>query len=388
MPWKEKTPVDLRMEFMTRLGQGERMTDLCREYGISRKTGHKLKNRYEELGVTGLLDQSRAPKHVPHKTAPEVAELLIGERRRHPAWGPKKLKDVLEKRLGHALPSASTIGSILFREGLVERRAARRRYRSKPTQLSEALAPNDIWCVDYKGQFRLGDQSYCYPLTVTDQCSRYLLCCDGMPAIDEEQARASLATVFRSKGLPLMMRSDNGTPFASTGLKGLTKLSVFWLRLGIRLERTRPAHPQDNGRHERMHRTLKMSTTRPARSNLLQQQEAFDSFVHEFNHDRPHEALDMKRPAQLYMPSSRPYPEHLPEPDYRLCDDVIQVTSRGNIHLPRRSSLYLSTALAGQPIGIREEQDGRWLLCFIDIDLGHVDSANAFIPLAPPPATN
>jgi len=279
VPWKATKPVDLKMEFIARLRAGERITDLCREYGISRKTGHKLVNRVERLGACGLEEQSRAPKHIPHRTPPEVVQLILATKRRRQTWGPKKLKDELERQLGHVLPATSTIASILDRNGLVDKRKYRPRHTPRPTTLRQALAPNDVWCIDYKGQFRLGDGSYCYPLTVTDQYSRYLLGCEGMSAINDEAARDACAEIFRTHGLPLAMRSDNGVPFASTGLAGLTKLSVYWLRLGIALERIRPAHPQDNGQHERMHRTLKRETTRPARSNLLQQQERFDAFV-------------------------------------------------------------------------------------------------------------
>jgi transposase InsO family protein len=373
--------MDLRMEFMARLNKGERMTDLCVEYGISRKTGHKLKRRYAELGVAGLADQSRVPKHIPHRTPPEIVKLVITERRKHTNWGPRKLKDVLEQRLGRVLPSASTLGGILVRAGLTERRRRRSHHHPRPTARTAANAPNDVWCVDYKGQFRLGDQSYCYPLTVTDQHSRFILGCEGMAAIDEDQARDSFEMLFRSYGLPMVMRSDNGVPFASTGLAGLSKLSAYWMRLGIMPERIRPGHPQDNGQHERMHRTLKRETTRPPRANLLQQQEVFDAFVEEFNQERPHEALEMKRPAQVYSLSTRPYPDPLPEPDYSTYDDVIHVTSSGGIRLPRRKQLYLSVALSNQPVGVREEDDGRWLVSFMHLDLGHIDHNNSFSPL-------
>ena len=383
MPWKGKSPVDLRMEFIARLKSGERMTELCVEYGISRKTGHKLSKQFDEFGVQGLFDRSRAPRHIPHKTPPEVAELVVAERLRHPTWGPRKLKEVLEQRLGHAFPAASTLGDILLRRGLVERRKGRRRHRPQPTKLRLAAAPNDVWCIDYKGQFRLGDQSYCYPLTVTDQHSRYVLGCEGMAAIDEDQARECLASIFSEHGLPLVMRSDNGPPFASTGLAGLTKLSVFWMRLGITPERIRPAHPEENGQHERMHRTLKRETTRPARTNLLRQQEAFDTFVREFNTTRPHEALEMKRPADVYRKSSRPYPERLTELTYPTHDDVVDVYGNGLLYLSRTRRPYLSAALAGQPVGVREEGDGRLLISFMHIDLGHVEKDDSFTPTNP-----
>jgi transposase InsO family protein len=377
--------VDLKIEFIARLRAGERMTDLCREYGISRNTGHKLLSRVERFGASGLEEQSRAPKHIPHKTPPEMVKLILAERRRHPNWGPKKLKDLLERRLGHALPAASTIGGVLVRNGLVERRKYRPRYKARPTTLRQALAPNDVWCIDYKGQFRLGDGSYCYPLTVTDQYSRYLLGCEGMSAISDEAAREACTEIFLTYGLPLAMRSDNGVPFASTGLAGLTKLSVYWLRLGIVLERIRPAHPQDNGQHERMHRTLKRETTRPARNNLLQQQERFDAFVEEFNRDRPHEALEMKRPADLYQPCSRRCPAKLPELSYPTHDDVLRVSRYGQLRLSRHRQVRLSAALADEYVGVRELDDGRWLVSFANIDLGYVGPGRAFTPLTSHP---
>lgn len=378
MPWKEKRPMDLRMEFMARLHRGERMTDLCVEYGISRKTGHKLKNRYDALGPVGLEDQPRAPKCIPHKTPPELVEVVVSERRAHPTWGPRKLKAVLEQRLGHTLPAASTLGDILVREKLVEHKKIRPRGQAQPTGLSVAQAPNDGWSIDYKGQFRLGDGSYCYPLTLTDQYSRYILGCDGMAAIDEEQARASCELVFRAYGLPAVMRSDNGVPFASVGLAGLTKLSVYFMRLGIKLERIRPSHPEENGRHERMHRTLKRETTRPARHNLLQQQEAFESFVEEFNERRPHEALSMQCPAQVYQKSARRYPDVLPEPAYPTHDDTLPVNHKGYVSLRRGRRIYLSAALSGQLVGVREEDADRWLVSFLNLDLGHIEPGGGF----------
>ena len=384
MPWKAKRPMDLKVEFISRLNAGERMTDLCVEYGIARKTGHKLKKRYDEQGVLGLEERSRAPKHIPHKTPSELAEIIVAERRRHPSWGPKKLKDILERRLGRRMPTSSTIGNLLDRCGLIERRKVRVRHKSAATHLREAKGPNDLWAVDYKGQFRMGDRSYCYPLTVTDQFSRYIVGCDAMSAIGDESAREAFEYIFREHGLPQAIRSDNGVPFASTGLAGLTKLSAYWLRLGIALERIQPGHPEENGRHERMHRTLKRETARPARAHLLQQQECFDTFVEDFNQNRPHEALNMKRPAELYQPSVRPYPKTLPELTYPTYDDVLSVSRRGFIHVARRQ-VYLSCALAEQQVGIREEDDGRWLVSFAHLDLGHVETNHAFRPISAVP---
>jgi transposase InsO family protein len=389
MPWKGRDPVDLRLEFVARVRRGERITDLCREFGISRKTGHKLKKRFEELGPEGLLDQSRAPKVIPHRTPPELMALVVEERKAHPTWGPKKLKQAIQTRTGRTLPSPSTIGSVLAREGLLERRKSRARYKAKGSpHLRVAEAPNEVWCVDYKGQFRLGDRSYCYPLTTTDLYSRYLLGCDAMACISDDQARESFEHLFRERGLPLAIRSDNGVPFSCTGLAGLTRLSAYWMRLGIVLNRSRPAHPQDNGQHERMHRTLKRETTRPPRANLLLQQETFDNFLLEFNEERPHEALDMRRPADVYLPSPRPYPAALSELHYPLHDDVIEVNRTGFIRFAGRGKVYLGVALCSQPVGIREEDDGRWLVSFMDLDLGHVMTNNTFVPLGPnPPGT-
>jgi transposase InsO family protein len=296
VPWKAKSPMDLRREFIRRLGENERLSDLCREFGISRKTGHKFKKR--------LASQSRAPKIIPHKTPAEVAAIVIAERKLHPTWGGKKLKTVLESRLGSTFPCASAIGEILSRNGLVQPRKRRARHTLAPTSLRKASAPNDVWCIDYKGQFRLGDGTYCYPLTVTDQFSRFILACEGMAAISDEQAREVCIELFLEHGLPSAFRSDNGVPFSSTGLAGLTKLSVLWLRLGIALERIRSAHPEENGQHERMHRTLKLETARPARTNLLQQQERFEAFIAEFNTLRPHEALGLKCPSAVYVKSA------------------------------------------------------------------------------------
>lgn len=364
--------MDLRLEMMNRLATGERLVDLCVEYGISRKTGQKFRARFRELGIAGLEDRPRAPRVIPHKTPPELVEVIVAERKRHPTWGPKKLKRVLECRLARDLPASSTIGDILERAGLVDRRAPRRRFPPRPTGLREVHRCNEVWCIDYKGQFQLGDRSYCYPLTITDQFSRLIMCCEAMPAISDEEAREICQDVFRQYGLPDAMRSDNGVPFACNGLAGLTKLSVYWMRLGIELERIRPGHPEENGRHERMHRTLKQETTRPSRTNLLQQQETFDAFVDEFNNDRPHEALAMKRPMDVHEVSSRRYPDSLPELSYPTHDDVLLVGKTGMLHLPRNRPVYLSSALAGNPVGLRECDDGRWLVSFMTMDLGHI----------------
>ena len=386
MPWKAPTPMDLRLELMSRLATGETAVDLAHEYSVSRKTVEKFKKRYKEQGIAGLYDQPRAPKIIPHKTPPELVDVIVEARKRHPTWGPKKLKWALERQLERDLPAPSTIGDILERAGLIVARHPRRRFPPTPTGLREVDAPNQVWCIDYKGQFQLGDKSYCYPLTITDQFSRFITCCEAMAAISDEQAREVCQEVFRCYGLPETMRSDNGVPFACSGLASLTKLSAFWLRLGINLERIRPGHPEENGRHERMHRTFKQETTRPAAANLLQQGERCETFRDEFNTVRPHEALGMKTPAEVYVRSSRPYPDRLPELLYPTHDEVLLVGRRGMLHLPRRQTMYLSSALAGQLVGLRECDDGRWLVSFMHIDLGHIHHlTNQFLPLVPTP---
>jgi transposase InsO family protein len=387
VPWKVSFPMDLRMELITRVNRGERATDLAVEYGVSRKTVEKFKKRYRDEGVAGLQDRSHATRVTPHKTPPELVDLILAHRREHPTWGPKKLKDTLECKHQRLFPAPSTIGDILIANGMIKPRQRRERHQPKGTSLQDVTAPNETWCIDYKGQFRLGDSSYCYPLTITDQFSRFILGCEAMAAISDDAAREECWSIFHEFGLPNAMRSDNGVPFASTGLAGLTKLSVLWLRLGIRLERIRPGSPQENGRHERMHRTLKQDTTRPARSNLLQQQQRFDEWIQEFNHERPHEALDMKRPADVYSKSSRLCPDVLPALDYRTHDDVRLISAQGLLHMGGRKQVHLTRALAGEYVGLREDNNviDRWLVSFADIDLGHVEPGSNYFTALPIP---
>lgn len=372
MPWKESHRLDQRMHFVARLEQGERMSELCREFGISRKTGYKIWRRVQAVGVTGLIDQRRTPGHIPHRTPDEVVVRIAKERRAHPTWGPRKLKAQLERQ-GVRTPAASTIGDILQRLGLIEERRRRRRRSASPTGagLIDAAEPNDVWCADYKGQFRLGDGSYCFPLTITDQFSRKILACEGMGAIDTDRACEVFEHVFDTFGLPRFIRTDNGVPFVTRGVGGLSALSVMWLRVGIERQRIAPGHPEQNGRHERMHLTLKVETTRPAARTLLQQQERFDTFVEEFNERRPHEALGQQTPDSVYRPSAR-RPEDIEEPSYPFHDDTLLVNTMGAIHIGKRS-VFISRALIGTAVGVREEANDRWLVTVFDLDLGHVD---------------
>jgi transposase InsO family protein len=302
-----------------------------------------------------------------------VEAAILAAKREKPHWGARKIRERLLRRLPHAvkIPARSTVHAVLDRHGLVTR-ATRSRTRAEGTPLSAGLGPNDLWCTDYKGEFQLGDKRYCYPLTVTDHASRYLLLCEALGSNQEQPAFMAFERLFRERGLPRAIRSDNGVPFASpNGLFNLSKLSVWWLRLGITIERIRPGHPQQNGRHERMHLTLKKEATRPAGANFLQQQAKFDTFLEEFNNERPHEALDMKCPGELYSPSTRPY-AGLPEPHYPFHDKTVLVTSCGRLCLYRKK-INLSTCLAGQAVGIKEVDDGIWLVSFMDYDLGYID---------------
>ena len=300
--------MDERMRFVIRLKDGESMASLCREFGISRKTGYKIFERYENCGLEGLTDRAWRPFRYANQLPAQVEAAIVTAKKEKPHWGARKIRERLLRKLPHAVkvPAASTVHAVLDRHGLVSR-AARPRTPAQGTPLSDGLHPNDLWCVDYKGEFQLGDRRYCYPLTVTDYASRLLLLCEALESTREDLAFPAFERLFRQWGLPLAIRSDNGVPFASPhGLFQLSRLSVWWLRLGIAIERIRPGHPQQNGRHERMHLTLKQQTTRPAAANFLQQQAKFDAFQEEFNNERPHEALGMKCPRQLYTPSPRP----------------------------------------------------------------------------------
>ena len=365
--------MDERMRFVIRLKDGESMAFLCREFGISRKTGYKIFERYEECGLEGLSDRTRRPFRYANQLPEQLEAAIVAAKRDKPSWGARKIRERLLRRLPHGVkvPARSTIHAILDRHGLVSR-ARRSRTRTEGTPLSEGSSPNDLWCTDYKGEFMLADKRYCYPLTVTDHASRYLLLCEAMESNAEKPAFTAFERLFKERGLPRAIRSDNGVPFASpNGLFNLSKLSVWWLRLGIRIERIQPGHPQQNGRHERMHLTLKKEATRPAGANLLQQQAKFDTFMEEFNNERPHEALAMKCPAEVYTPSTRPY-QGIPEPHYPFHDRTVMVTSCGRLCLYRKK-INLSICLAGQAVGIKEVDDGIWLVTFMEYDLGYID---------------
>ena len=375
MPWKVSELMSERMGFVLRLERGERMSDLCREYGISRKTGYKFLSRFRAEGAAGLMDKSRRPWRHPNQTPPEVVELVAAQRRAHPTWGPKKLRWVLEREYpGVKLPAQSTIALILKQCGFVKPRTRRRKASPSLGPLRVCKRPNEVWSIDFKGQFRMGNRRYCYPLTLTDNFSRMILACEALESTKATPIYSVLEQVFMECGLPEVIRSDNGSPFASSGLQGLTQLSVWLLRLGIELERIEPGHPEQNGRHERMHLTLKQETTRPAKDNLLQQQERFDSFRAEFNERRPHEALGMRTPTELHESSKRAYPETMQPLEYPLADLTQRVFADGSIYFqPLKKRIHVTAALANQDIGLRQLTPQTWLACFMDKELGIID---------------
>src|SRR5690348_14266957 len=373
MPWKASSVMEERLRFVARLLDGEAMSEVCREFGVSRKTGYKIFDRYKDHGLEALSDRSRRPVRYANQLPQQLETLIVRLKAEKPHWGARKIRELLVRRLDGdvRLPAKSTIHAVLDRHGLVKRgRPVRPRARGTP--LSPGAAANDLWCADFKGEFKLGNGRYCYPLTVTDQASRFLLLCEALESTREEPAITAFERLFAERGLPLAIRSDNGVPFASpNGLFNLSKLSVWWLRLGIAIERIKPGHPQQNGRHERMHLTLKKEATRPPGMNSLQQQARFDDFVQEFNTERPHEALAMKCPAEIYSASSRSY-SGLPDLTYPLHDRDALVTACGRICMHRKR-VNISTVLAGQRLGIKEVDDGIWIVSFMNYDLGFID---------------
>jgi putative transposase len=328
--------------------------------------------RYKDLGLEGLTDRSRRPFRQANKLPMQIETLIVQLKREHPGWGAPKIREKLRRRHEDVqTPAISTVHAVLDRHDLVKH-GRRRRYKAQGTGLSQPRRPNDLWCADYKGEFMLGDRRYCYPLTITDFASRYLLGCEALGSTQEAYAFTVFQRVFREFGLPKAIRTDNCVPFASAqALFGLSKLSVWWLRLGIAIERIKPGHPQQNGRHERMHLTLKKEATKPAAQNLLQQQERFDHFIDCYNHERPHQALEMRYPAELYAASPRPY-RGLSELAYPLHDRTVTVTHCGRVCFGKRK-INLSTVFAGQNVGVKQVDERIWLVTFMQYDLGFFD---------------
>jgi len=365
--------MDERLRFVARLIEGDKMAVLCREFGISRKTGYKLYRRYLDCGLDGLTDRSRRPYRQANQLPYQVETRIVQLKQEFPSWGAPKIREKLRRlELGIQTPAISTVHAVLDRHGLVTRRR-RRRHKAEGTTLSRPRQPNDLWCADFKGEFMLADHRYCYPLTITDFASRYLLACEGLASTRSHTAFTVFERAFKDFGLPLAIRTDNGVPFASANaLFGLSKLSVWWLRLGIDIERIQPGQPQQNGRHERMHLTLKKEATKPASANFLQQQARLDDFVHRYNREPPHQAPIVRYPAELYAPSTAPYPR-LQDLDYPFHDHTLIVTRCGRICLDSRK-INLSTVFAGQKVGVKQIADQVWLVSFMHYDLGFFDN--------------
>jgi len=372
MPWNESNRMDERLKLVARLLDGDSMSSVCRDFGISRKTGYKIFNRYKESGLDGLNDRSRNPRRHANKIPFQIERTILRLKREYPTWGAPKIRAKLMREYPMIKPPAkSTVHAILARNGLTKKKR-KRGYKAQGTTLSDPHNPNGLWCTDFKGEFMLGNKKYCYPLTITDYSSRYLLACEGLESVKEMGTFPHFERVFKEYGLPQAIRSDNGVPFASPhALFGLSKLAVWWLRLGIAIERIKPGNPQQNGRHERMHLTLKQDATKPASFNFLQQQDRFDDFIEVYNNERPHQAIDMKYPGELYTPSTREYRPPEP-PEYPYHDKTIQITNCGRICIDGRK-IFLSTVFANEYVGIREVDDKIWLVSFMNYDLGFFD---------------
>ena len=375
LPWTDTNPqLEQERFILATLAGRESFQVLCQAFGISRKTGYKRLQRYQEGGFEGLGDRSRAPHSHPNRVSGAVEGLVIGARQAHPTWGPKKLVAWLQEREpGTRWPAASTVGNILERHGLTQRRRKVRRTPPWSEPFAQCQGSNQVWCLDFKGQFKTGDGVAVYPLTLVDAHSRYLLCCQGLAGTHGPGVRQSMERVFREYGLPEAIRSDNGTPFASVGLGGLSQLAVWWVKLGIVPERIEPGHPEQNGRLERLHRTLKAEAASPPRRNRPAQQQAFDEFRRQYNQERPHEALGQQTPVRHYQPSLREYPARLRSPEYPPEVQVRRVRSNGEIKW-QGEKIYLSEALAGEPVGLTAQDDRYLSIRFGSLVIGQLDT--------------
>lgn len=374
MPWKVINQMDLKIQLISDLNDGcSCITALSQKYGVSRPTIYKWRDRYERLGIEGLKEQSRAPKNSPNRTSQTILDLVIQEKLNNRKRGPKKIHARL-KRQYPALyfPVPSTIGYWLKKEGLVERRKKRLHVPPYTQPFSACDAPNDVWSIDYKGQFHMRNGHVCYPLTLSDNFSRFLLGCQALEGPRYDPTRLCVETIFREYGLPTAIRFDNGTPFAGRCIGGLSRLMIWWILLGVIPERIAKGCPQENARHERMHRTLKNEALDPVARNLKEQQEAFDIYRHDYNHDRPHESLCDQTPSDYYEKSNRPYVERPHPPDYGHDYRVRHVRHSGEIKFMGRM-FYLTELLAGLPVGLKEIADGLWRLQFSFYALGSID---------------
>lgn len=376
MPWEVTGPMNERMQLVRAHGSGRHtVTELAEHFGVSRKTVHKWLNRWREHGPEGLADQPRASLTHPNAIAAEVKEAVVRAKLAHPTWGPLKLLPGPDcpEAVARAWPAPSTRGLILARAGLTRTRRVRRRVPPSSEPFTACDRPNAVWCADFKGWFRTADGVRCNPLTVTDAYSRMLLCCQGLSQPNYTHVRPAFERVFREYGLPQAIRTDNGPPFASTAVVGLSPLAVWWTKLGIGLERIEPGHPEQNGRHERMHRTLKEECCKPAAATGTAQQDRFDAFRHTYNTERPHQALGLKTPASWYQASFRPYPASLSDPVYPDAALLRRVRSNGEIKW-RGGKVFISEALIGELVALVEGPLG-YEVAFGPIGLGRLDAA-------------
>jgi putative transposase len=376
MPWKESKALEERKSFVREWVKGESdFAELCRRYGVSRPTGYTWVKRYRAEGEAGLEERSRAPHQCPHALSEVVTETLLDLRGAHPRWGPRKLRAyLLAQEPQQHWPAASSIGALLSREGLAHRRRRRRRTPPHSEPLAHAQAPNQVWCADYKGWFYCGDGSRCDPLTISDAFSRCLLRCRAVPKTDGVEAKTVFEAVFREYGLPDRIRTDNGPPFASPAPAGLSRLSMWWLRLGIQHERIAPGRPEQNGRHERMHQTLKQETASPPAANLRQQQQNFQRFEREYNEERPHEALGYRRPAELYVASARVYPSRLPELEYPPGVHLRRISQQGSVKW-KGGRAFVSEVVAREYVGLLETAEDFFEVYYGPVLLGWLDAS-------------
>jgi len=379
MPWRETEAMEERMKFLSDYLRGElSMSALCRFYGVSRKTGYKWLGRYRAEGLLGLEERSRRPMSSSGSVSEEIAAAILSVRGRHMTWGPRKVRAwLLDRHPDICWPAASTIGVLFDRAGLTVPRRRRVRVPPRTEPLAHCQAVNDIWTVDFKGWFRTGDGVRCDPLTIQDAHSRYLLRCRALAHTDGAAVWRQFDVLFRAYGLPRAVRSDNGPPFASRAAGGLSRLAVKLIKAGVMPERIEPGKPQQNGRHERLHLTLKQDTASPPAGSRRAQQGRFDRFEKIYNQERPHEALGQRPPASLYRPSPRVYSGRLESPDYRQDLQRRRVRSNGEIKW-RGHLLFISEVLAGEPVGLEERDDGQWRVSYGPLDLGLINHKERF----------
>lgn len=389
MPWKVSSVMEERLRFILEYEAGEEsMTELCQRYEISRETGYLTLRRYRTAGIGGLLPRSHAAQRHGNQTSAEIEQLVLDLRQAHMRWGPRKLKRILERdEPGRNWPAASTIGALLQREGLVVSRKKRRHTAPYTEPLAHAGGPNRVWCADFKGWFRTGDGERIDPLTISDAYSRYLLRCQTVEKTDTERVQAIFEAAFREYGMPEAIRTDNGPPFASHAVAGLSRLAVWWIKLGIVPERIAAGHPEQNGRHERMHRTMEQEVAQPPAANRRQQQQAQERFRREYNEVRPHEALGMQTPAAVYQPSARKFPSRVPEVEYPTTMQVRSVRPHGHFRW-KQHDVFLSEVLWGENVGLLPEDDRWFTIYFAQLPLARFDSRKLQVTPLPKTASS